>query len=268
MSDECDRILAWSEDIKLKLLSNQFHEDDTRRAFIQMIYDGAYRYYLGIAFLELMRLSNKKLIGYREEIRYFEHHVNRLTETTNSKILEASQFNFLNRSLLMDSWSSFELCCTTLVGCLVTEKERDHILSWEFRNLKKLIPKTEFSEELQEKLKKKMTAKSLVHVPIIRKYDFLFKKCESYNGNEIADREFLKFVGKFRNTVHSNFIYHGTSYEYTLNGVHFKFENRKAVVWTDGTTKVYFDMLDRLLEIWDNLCSCIDYQGICTHPHE
>ena len=268
MSVECDKILDWTEAIKVKLKDFPFGDDDTRRVFVELIYDSAYCYYRGIAFMEMMRLSHKNLFQYNIELRYFEPHVNRLVETTRLPILEKSQFNHLNRSLLLDAWSSFEFCVTTFTECIATEDERDKLLQYQFRSIIKEISADSVETKKMERLKNKLTAHSLVHVPIVRKTEFLFMKCSDYGDGIADDREFLQFVGKFRNAVHSNFIYHGKDYNYWLNNVHFVFKDRVPIVWTDRTTKVYFDLLDRLLLIWDRICMSLDYEPVCNHPHE
>jgi hypothetical protein len=84
-----------------------------------------------------------------------------------------------------------------------------------------------------------------------------------------ADKDFLLFLGKWRNTMHTNYIYYGKDYEYKFGHAHFKFENGKIVKWYDPfepSPRLYFYLIGNLKDIWAVLIRSIKYDKIIEYP--
>lgn len=184
-------------------------------------------------------------------------------------LLAKSQMNYFNRNLLIDTWSTFELCVTIFSGALCSEKEYQKMLTHHYRDICKTLANTQINEIDAERLFELTKKNHLTHVPITRKTDFLFTKASNYYRDVNKDKDFLIFLGKWRNTMHTNFIYYGKNYEYRFGDAHFIFENGKILKWIDPfepSPKLYFYLVGNLKDIWATLIASIKYEDLIPYP--
>lgn len=266
---EADFLLEWTESLKVEINELPFKENDIRKDFFGLLYDIGYSFYRCYLLLDFAHFINQKQIAFHEAIEGYDKHVDRLRETTMHPTLLQGHTNSLNRNLLISAWSNFELCTTVLCDAIASEEEREKLLSHQYRDTLKALKNSTIDENDREKLKKVAMKHHLTHVPIVRKTDFLFTKANHYGGNLEQDKEFLKFLGKLRNTVHTNFIYYGKDYEYKFGQAHFVFRDQQLVVWADpfdGTPRLFFHFMTRLKEIWKSIITAINHPDLIPYP--
>ncbi|MDQ0638170.1 hypothetical protein QF042_001735 [Pedobacter sp. W3I1] len=262
-------LLAWTEDLKKEIETLNFDADDIRKDFFKLFYDSTYSYYLGYVSYALSSSIIKGDVVFKENLSPFKVHLDRLIEISQLPILTKSYKNALNRNLNIETWSIFELCVTTFCNALSNEEELNKLLRYNFNDILKILNKSTIDDNNLEKLKQKLIVEHLSHVPIQRKVDFLFKKGKHYYRDSKKDREFLVFYGKLRNTLHSNYIYHGNEYEYKFGEAHFLFNKGKLVKWTDPfapSPKLYIYLSAQLKEIWKTLVLSIKHGKKIEYP--
>ena len=172
---------------------------------------------------------------------------------------------------MIDSWSVFELCVTTFCKGITTSNELNSLLESNYLEIINMLKNTKINPKDEAKIRKQNIKKSLTHISINRKINFLFKKVNNYGRDINSDKNFLVFFAKFRNTLHTNFIYYGNHYEYKFNEAHFVFENEKLVKWYDPWFRspiLYFNLLTELNNIWREIINCIEHQEIVNYPDE
>lgn len=267
--EEIEFILKWTEDLKAEISTLQFEKDDIRNDFFGLIYSTAYQYYKGYISYNLSLFIRQGKIAFNDNISSFKVHIDRLAQVSQKPTLAQSHTNSLNRNLQIDSWSVFELCVTPFCYALCENHELEKLLNYSYTEVINCLKKSDLDESDSEKLKRHLIKENLVHVPITRKTDFLFNKAVNYYGDIKKDKEFLIFLGKLRNTMHTNFIYYGKDYEYKFGHAHFVFKNGKLVKWLDPfepSPKLYFYLVGRLKEIWKNLITSIKHDEIIFYP--
>jgi len=267
--EDVDFLLNWTEDLKKEIKDLKFERDDIRKDFFKLFYDSTYSYYLGYVSYALSSSIIKGNVAFKENLSSFKVHLDRLIEISQLPVLTKSYKNSLNRNLNIETWSIFELCVTTFCGALCDADELNKLLSYNFNDTQKILKESTIDDANLEKLKQKLIVEHLTHVPIQRKVDFLFKKAPNYYRDSKKDREFLVFYGKLRNTIHSNYIYHGKNYEYKFGEAHFLFDKEKLVKWTDPfapSPKLYIYLSTQLKEIWKTLALSIKHEEKIEYP--
>ena len=267
--NDADFILKWTEDLKAEIKTLTFQEDDIRKDYFNLTYDVAYCYYRGFILLKFSDFINKGQIAFNKEIYNYKVHINRVAETVKHPILRASHFNSLNRHMLIDAWSAFELCVTTFCNGICSKQELDKFLEFQYIEIIKGIKERKLNDAEDAEIRRLTIKGHLTHVPITRKTDFLFKKSKCYGRDKEKDKEYLRFLGKFRNTLHTNFIYFGKDYEYKFGQAHFVFKDNKIVKWYDPfkpTPKLCFYLIGELKEIWKELVRTIEYPELIRYP--
>ncbi|MBL0049287.1 MAG: hypothetical protein IPP32_14470 [Bacteroidetes bacterium] len=267
--ENSDFILKWTEDLKAERNLLTFKEDDLRSDYFGLTYDVALNFYKGLILYDFSHFINKGLISFDKKIFDYKSHVDRIAEIVKHPILTASHINSLNRRFTIDSWSVFELCVTSLSAALASPEETEKLLNHQYNDILKKIKSTKLTDSENSDIKKLLVKEHLTHVPITRKTDLLFKKSKGYSRNEKNDKEFLKFLGKFRNTMHTNYIYYGNDYEFKYGDAHFVFKNEKTVVWLDpfpSTPKLFFYIIGNLKAIWKELIITIPSPEFIPYP--
>jgi hypothetical protein len=243
-------------------------EDDIRKDFYGLINDIAYCYYRPYLLFEISELTNQQKLDFGNLKN--NKHIKAIEALTKNSISKKSHFNSLNRNFILDAWSTFEICVNTFCEGVCTEPEIDKLLNHKFSDLKKILPKDKLTDFDLSELKSKLKTQHLTHVPIVRKTDVLFKKVQGYSRNVEDDKKFLSFFGRLRNTMHSNFIHYGNSFEYTFGSAKFKFDNGELVKWHDPfepTPKLYFYLVGNLKDIWTALIKSIKFDGVIYYPN-
>jgi hypothetical protein len=261
-----DYILKWTEELKAEIKLSEFANQDIRKDFLKLIYDNAYSYYRASIVFDLANFIIRGKILFNNELSFYIEHFKRFADTANKELLQRAHLHYLNRSLLFDCWSAFELCVTTFCSGIVSTEKLEKLLSYQYNDVIKELRVTSLEPAVLQRLQKLLKKEHLTHVPIVRKTDFLFSSTKNYPRNKEADKAFLIFYGKFRNTTHTNFIYYGKDYEYYFNGIHFIFQDSKIVKWNDQSFKTFFQLVTELKEIWKALSSSIDFKEVILYP--
>jgi hypothetical protein len=219
----------------------------------------------------MYKLSSYILGGglvFSSDIKDFDSHNQRLIEISRFDALKRSYSNNLNRGFFIWSFSNFEVCVTIFCNAVLSDEKIEHLLNHSLNEITAILKNIPIDEKILLNLNKNLRKSHLTHVPLIRKIDMLLKACgNQYFGDKNDDREFLVFLSRFRNTVHSNWVYFGKDYEYFLfNGAHFIFRNGMQTVWSnpynDDGTRIFIDIFDCVKEIWRKLISNISHDGL------
>lgn len=261
-------ILEWIEKLKIEIKSTSFVEDDIRRDFYEMIADSVHCYYRPYLLLNISILANEQKLDFSNLLG--EEHFKAIKALTINPMSKKSHINSLNRNLILDAWSTFEVCISTFCKGVCNEIEIEKLLNHKYSDLKKLVPKDTLTNSQLADIKNKSSVEHLSHVPITRKTDILFKMSKEYSRDIELDKKFLLFFGKLRNTMHSNFIHYGSTFEYTYQGANFKFKNGDLVIWNDpfkSTPKLFFYLLDNLKDIWTALIHSIEFDAMIYYPN-
>ncbi|MCE3279686.1 MAG: hypothetical protein K0S44_1877 [Bacteroidetes bacterium] len=268
--ENADKMLKWSEELKAEMKDLPFDKDDIRFDFFGLLYDIGYSYYLGHMLLDITYFIQNGKVMFNESLSDYKKHIDRAVEISKSQLMNQSYYNSLNRNFLIGTWSNFELCVTTFCEAVTSTEEKSHILEHQLNDVLKTLKRTEINPDDLIRLKTLLKKDHLTHVPIVRKTDLLFKKAQGYSRNVEEDKEFLKFLGKFRNTFHTNFIYYGKDYEYRYEDkAVFHFADNEVVVWNDkynGRPELYFDIKTTIKEIWKALILSIDHKELIPYP--
>lgn len=263
-----DFIIEWTEKLKSEMEKIPYIEDDIRKDFYGLINDTAYCYYRPYLLFEISELANLQKLDFGDLKN--SKHVKAIETLTKNSTNKKSHLHSLNRNFIVDAWSTFEICVNTFCEGVSTEAEIDKLLSHKFTEFKKILPKEKLTESELDELKSKLMTKHLTHVPIVRKTDVLFNKVKGYSRNIDEDKKFLLFFGRLRNTMHSNFIHYGNSFEYQFGNAKFKFNNGELVKWYDPfepTPKLYFYLVGNLKDIWTALIESIKFDGVIYYPN-
>jgi hypothetical protein len=171
-----------------------------------------------------------------------------------------------HRNLIISSWSAFELLVTTLCENILPIDIKNELLSFQFDEIKKRL-KVEENAEIRSKFSKK----HLTHVPMPRKCNKLFSLIQNnYSRNRKEDEQFLGFLGDFRNTMHTNFIYYGSkNKKYVFNTIEFCFIPNKLVRYNDSTPygpTLPLDIIDRLIAISLAISLALNIENKIRYP--
>ena len=259
-------ILEWTENLKTEIRESKFADEDIRKDFLKLIFSISYNYYTASTIFDLANFIIAGKIQFKAELSYYNEHFKRIADTANKELLQRTHLHNLNRSLLIYSWSTFELCVTTFCAAVIPQEKLEKLLSHQYNEVVKELKSISIDPDLLNKLEKLLKKEHLTHVPIVRKTDVLFSIAKEYPRNKESDKAFLTFFGKFRNTLHTNFIYYGKSYEYHFNEIHFIFQDAKIVKWSDQSFKVFFQLVSELKEIWKAVSSSIPFESIIPYP--
>lgn len=180
--------------------------------------------------------------------------------------------NSINRGLFLDSWSTFEFFLTYICNELFKEPTKEptktKMLEHDYKKVVKILSRHDLSNAELLKLKGCLAEEHLTHLPVTRKYEKLYSLYKDYyKGNWDEDYEFLAFFGKYRNSMHTNYIYHGTDKNYNILGVNYDFINGEAI---RPNRKLHVaDMIDlavRLKDIAMTLFNSIQHPGLLEYP--
>ncbi len=270
--NDSDFILKWTEDLKQEIDVISYQEDDIRKDYFGLTYDVAYCFYRGFILMDISKYIDSGQVLFKKDIFDFKTHVDSIVELNRIALLNTGYYNGLIRNFMIDCWSVFELCVTTLCEGICSLEERENLLNFQSKDVLKQLKKSTLDENDRVKLIARLKKAHLTHVPITRKTAFLFNKTKGYSRNLDNDKAFLSFLGKFRNTLHTNFIYYGNDYDFNFGNANFKFENTKMVKWTDPfskskrSPKLYFYIIGQLKEIWKEVIKTVKHDATIYYP--
>lgn len=269
--DNLDSILEWTKSLKQEIQNVNFPDDDIRKDYLRMTYDVAYCYYEGYSLFKIFGIINEHGAAFHSNILPYEKHFQRLREMATEQVLQQSYINSLNRNLLIGAWSTFEFCVTVLCEGILDEQGIEKLLQYEYRDISKTIG-NQLDEGVLDKLIAKKIKHHLTHVPIVMKTDQLFKRAKKGYGRDIDDdKAFLVFLGRLRNSHHSNFVYYGNKYEFTFGNAHYRFHNGKSVGVDDPfapSLKLNFHLISNLKNIWKELVRSIHHPEPIINPFD
>lgn len=262
-----DFIIDWIDKLYLESNELEFVSDDIRYDFFGLYRDISLVYYRNFQLVELSILINQGKIDLKD-IK-FNKHINSIQTLIKIENSYKSHFNSLNRHLIVEAWSIFEICLNTFCKSVLTETENQKLLSTGYNDIKKILGKTNIDDKVENDLKEKYVSKNLTHIAITRKTDAIFKKVKGYSRNIEEDKKFLLFFGRLRNSMHSNYIYYGKSFKYKFGHSEFIFKDGEIIKWSDPfkeTPKLYFYLIGNLKNIWKAVILSISHEEIIYYP--
>jgi hypothetical protein len=224
-------------------------------------------YQRGVTTFEISKMVIEEKLSEKVKDDLLRRYVNEYGQISTVDKINFSHRNQINRSVVIDSWSQFEFSITTICEFVLKGPELDTLFSEKYDEIVKAVGQQSVSDEVKEKLKKKLIEKHLTHIPITRKCDKLFKYCKNYKRDIDADKKFLQFFGKIRNTMHSTYIYFGNNFEYVFSDIRTVFENGKPVYHRQPVgLKFYFDLAIELNKVFTAIVSAIEFSGKMDYP--
>jgi len=263
-----DYIKDQLELIKVRINKLDFKEDDIRKDFHGLIWDVLDNYYRGFTYFALTKYIADGQVKFDKELENLEDHLKHLTGVMSDPELFASARNNLNRSIILDSWSVFEFCVSIITGYILKENVIIDLLAEDFQKVIKILKSTKVDTNSQAKLEKTLVKQHLAHVSINRKYNKLFSSVKSSYCRDInEDKQFLLFLGKYRNCMHSNYFYFGNYFEYEFGGVAFYFKNGEPI-WNNKKYGIdlHFNIILELMEVFSELMDKLDYDALIPYP--
>lgn len=236
-----------------------YPENDIRTSFYRYASSNISAYHEGFCLIEFLDEFNRKIDSCQIDQSSFETRDKLLYVLDNiySKEKSIGYIGSLNRHLILDTWSIFELTVTTLLYHLYNETEITEILESNYQDFFSILSKYILSPEENKKInnllmQNQIIKKHLTHYPITRKCDKLYTKIKlNYRRDIDKDKKFLEFYGKYRNCYHFNFMYFGKEGHYNFNGNQFDFIDSKAIICPEKPFVI--DMFSELISIFKEI---------------
>lgn len=270
---ELDFMKKWNGE--LLQLSNKipFDKGDIRSDYFKTSYTNTNHFYLSYMNMVISKLFHSgKVQKVHSDFELFEDHLEKIINLSTYPSYLRTHFNTLNQRIFIIAWSLFELAIATFYEAVVEDTELKKQKEENFNELLKLVT---INNGKEDKIKKMFIKQSLHEIPIVRKYNYLLKKANGYSRNLKADRTFLEFFGKLRNTMHSNFIYYGKYFEYNFGDAHFVFKNKEIVRWTDPfdtkqvpSVELYYHLIGNLNMIALEIFKCNPTEVFIPYPDQ
>ena len=125
---DVNKMYLWLEEFQEETDKLSFDKDDIRFNFYGFLYDTGNNYYHGYMMFDMMHLlKEKNLIFDKSLFAEYNKHLQKAVGIVKNDLLNQSYYNSLNRNFLFSTWSSFELCVTTLCETLSTPKEKKNL---------------------------------------------------------------------------------------------------------------------------------------------
>jgi hypothetical protein len=253
------------DDISREIESSRFDENDLRHSYLDHMFGVFNINYLQWCAIYSASAIEKAVVKQADRVIFdaFLSIVKNDGYFTNTN-------NSINRGLFLDSWSTFEFFLTYICNCneILNEPTKTKMLEHDFKKVVKILSRHDLSEEESLKIKGCLVNKHLTHLPVTRKYDKLYSIYKSYyNGNWEEDSEFLAFFGKYRNSMHTNYIYHGVDKVYDILGVRYEFINGQAI--RQNRRLHVADMIDLAVKLKStamSLFNSIQHRGLLEYP--
>lgn len=249
--------------------SSKFKDDDIRKGFFLLQNDVIQNFKRGITILLLNEQINKRNVLFAEATEKLEPQLQHLIQTDTVKYFPSFRNN-LYRSLIIDGYSIFEFCLTVFCNHYLTEKEKIDLIHWKYYEVEKELKKssTDIGFATYERIRTSLTENHLSHVPLLRKFRKLTEKVrKKYERDRKQDVEFITFIGKFRNSMHANYIYYGKDYDYNFKGIDFRFRNGKVIKYNGKPSSIeHLNLVIELIDIYREIASKIQHIGIIPYP--
>jgi hypothetical protein len=263
-----DRMKEELDSLKGFVAQSPYKEGDIRREYFAYIYDVLLNYYKGCSFVVLTKSMSDGRVTFKDGQDDIFPHIDGLVEILRAPELFDSYRNNLHRSITIDSWSIFEFSISILAEHFLSTDERETLFNAQYLEIKDIL-KNSIDQSKEEKLKKCLAHKFMAHVPVKRKTDKLYKKIgDKYVGSKDLDKNFLEFMGKYRNCTHSNYIYYGNKdYKYTFRQVEIDFRSGFQISHNKQIDGLFhFDMTVHLNKIFERIIKSIDHPQTILCP--
>ncbi len=261
-------IIKFFEELTNRASESTYPKNDVRIDFFNLIAGLAQLYYLEqIALESSVLFKNKKL---RCTELNFYHKINDFIKLAENEVLYKSFRSATNRGLIIDSWSSFEVCLSAICDKIYSSEDKLNIQNKKYEDVIKCLKKYNLDEEIKKKLEKILVEKEFWLTSTNSKFNKLLSLLKEKYRREIKkDRDFLEFFGKLRNTMHSNFVYFGEPFIYIFEGVEFIFDKKQLVVnERDAHPLLFLNMIVRLTEIYTEIISHFEDTGFIPYPDQ
>ncbi len=269
---EINSIVRFSKEVKIKADSSIYPKNDVRIDFLNLIGNLTHQFHLEKIALELSDFFvDGKLLCIDSEI--FHNQINDFVELAKNDVLYKSFQNSINRGLIIDSWSSFEVCLSSICNEILSAEDKHNIQSKKYESVLKCLKKYNLDGDTKNKLEKMLVEKEFWLTSTNNKFTKLFsmlKAKSKYRRNIDEDRVFLEFFGKLRNTMHSNFVYFGNNEEpYIFENAEFKFDKGHLVVHErESDPFLILKLIVRLTEIYIEIISHFDDIEFIPYPDQ
>ena len=241
--------------------------EDMRTSYLELTLHVFNLYYIQWNTVQSARIIAQKRFLVTEQERY-------ALSVFGTSVSDPSFFhmrrNSAYRGLLIESWSTFEFCLTYLCDLLFTDEVKKALLEEDLNDIDKMLSVYSLSEPHKQKLNKIFVRGHLTHVPMTRKYNKLYSLFKRhYSGNWIEDSSFLEFFGKYRNTMHTNYIYQGNNKEYIFLGTTYHFVNGEAVSHSnEPTIDNMFDLAVKLKDTCKRIFDAVQHPEVIPFPSD
>lgn len=266
-----DYIYQKLNDLKENVHNLPYPIEDLRSAYFQYSWDILNNYYWSFCAIHMTRMINQGHVAFDEEAtKGFEHHISRLNEITQHSVLFQSARNNATRTLLTDSWSNFEFCITIICDFVLDEEIKKELFEEQSEKVKKVLKNKPLDEGEIKKLDKLLVKNHLTHVSVNRKIDKLFNIVgDNYQGDKKEDKDFFSFLGRYRNCLHSNYIFHGNDFTYSYKGTHFIFKSGEPITHNKRLDIAHhFDLVWELNSVCERLFGALKYEKFIPCPLE
>ena len=232
-------------------------EKDIRKSFFLMLVESLNAFYFGYVFVHI---SNQIQSGRLKFIGTPSYHITNII-CLGRKQWHEGYLRALNRHLVIDAWSVFEIVITSIIHKLLNKEQLNRMAMYQYYEVEKILNRnsSNIDAEVLKVLEKKLKH---THIPIPRKIDCFFKIVkDNYKNDIISHKKFLNFFNHLRNSMHNNFIYLGNDYEYVFNKTTVTFKKGKPIWFSANEADMPFFLLDivkNLAFIFQSMVNAID----------
>ena len=240
-------------------ISKVYQKEDIRISIFDGLYTNLCQYYVMID----LNTSAHFHKGYQEILN------NRFSNYLETA--KKNNLNLSNSSLLIHSWSTFELFISTFSTHTLTSDKKKKMLnkmSLKHERIKKELV-SKFSNkydnfnELELKSLEELKETNFNLIPSCKKALSVIKSMKkSYDSNDeyMRDSAFISNYGRLRNCIHSNFVFHGNESEsYEFNHIKFNYYPEKKVRLK--SVKIFIEMCIELRKICERIINNIEHQS-------
>ncbi len=258
---DLDFLLLKTEKVKEEIHSLEYDKADVRHSFFCLFYTIVYDYYLGQVSYTLSKLMSQERVLFHEQDTGFSNHFSRITQIARIELMELGYFGTLNRNVILNSWTAFELSLSDIFNTVCSDSVKNKLIV--DLNHKIIKVTKDLSPENKEIVINSLTKSTFI--PLLRKFRSLVNKA-MYKRDYKKDLEFLSFLNSYRNSMlHSNGIYYGKGFKYEFNGVMFEFVDQEMFKETNHYPYVYWDMTFELKSIFKALINCVSYDELIEY---
>ncbi|WP_370409025.1 hypothetical protein [Tenacibaculum dicentrarchi] len=247
-----------------KEFCNRFHFEDIRISIMDGFYANICRYYtlLDLEKTEIFYKSYQDILRVQNVEKYLERH-------------RINHCNISNSSLIVNTWSEFELFISTFSEIVLPQENIDKILNRNYLDLSKKL-NNELKENLEgyefQELKsiERLKIKNYHLVPSMNKIESMMKQIKNTYPNKeeyLIDKDFLNNYGRLRNCIHSNYVYHGNQrIEYNHNNINYVFEPGEIITILPDLKTIYIDNSIALRKICLRIINNIEHKELIKDP--